>query len=98
MQGTTLDQAGYYLDQGVHIIGKRVLQYLGRIFSAGVLYLNDVQAGSAGPAHVDGDGFDQGTLGKVLDLLGHGGTKQKSLSLALQIKSNLIHTQIELTV
>lgn len=46
--------------------------------------LNDVQAGSTGPSHVDGDGLDQCTLGKVLDLLRHSGTVKQGLSLSLQ--------------
>lgn len=45
--------------------------------------LNDVQASSTGPSHVDGDGLDQCTLGKVLDLLRHSGTVKQGLSLSL---------------
>lgn len=50
------------------------------------MHLDDIQAGSAGPAHVDSDGFDQRTLGKVLDLLGHSGTEKQGLSLSLDFK------------
>lgn len=46
-------------------------------------HLNDIQAGSASPTHVDSDGFDQCTLGEILDLLGHGGAEEQSLSLSL---------------
>lgn len=46
-------------------------------------YLDDIQASSTGPAHVDGDGFDQCTLREVLNLLGHSGTEEQGLSLSL---------------
>lgn len=47
-------------------------------------YLDDVQAGCSSAAHVDGDRLYQGTLGKVLNLLWHGGTEEQSLPLALR--------------
>lgn len=46
-------------------------------------YLNDIQASSTGPSHIDGDGLDQRTLGKVLDLLRHSGAIKQGLSLSL---------------
>lgn len=46
-------------------------------------YLDDIQAGSTRSAYVNGDGFDQSTLGKILDLLGHGGTEKQGLPLSL---------------
>lgn len=52
-----------------------------------IVYLNNVQAGGSCSAHVDGDGFDQSTFSKVLDLLGHGGTEEQRLSLTLYHKS-----------
>lgn len=52
------------------------------------LYLNNIQAGSTRPAHVNGDGFDQGTLSKVLDLFRHSGTEEQGLSLALEERQN----------
>lgn len=47
-------------------------------------HLYDIQACSSCASHVDGDRLDQSTLSKILDLLGHGGTEEKGLSLALQ--------------
>lgn len=46
-------------------------------------YLNDIQASSTSPSHIDGDRFDQCTLGKVLDLLRHSSTVKQGLSLSL---------------
>lgn len=51
-------------------------------------YLDDIQAGGPGTTHIDGDGLHQGALGKILDLLGHGGTEQQGLPLALRKKSD----------
>lgn len=49
----------------------------------GGIYLNDIQASSTSPSHIDGDRLDQCTLGKVLDLLRHSSTVKQGLSLAL---------------
>lgn len=49
-------------------------------------YLDDIQAGGPGTPHVDRDRLYQGTFGKVLNLLGHGGTEEEGLSLALRKK------------
>lgn len=46
-------------------------------------HLHNIQAGSTRSSHINGDGLHQGTLGKVLDLLGHCGTEEESLPLAL---------------
>lgn len=47
-------------------------------------YLDDIQAGSTSSAHINSDGFDQRTLGKVLDLFGHSGAEEQGLSLSLE--------------
>ena len=47
-------------------------------------FLYDVETGRTCSTNVDRDRFYQCTLGKVLNLLGHGGRKEKSLTLALQ--------------
>lgn len=54
------------------------------------MHLNNIQAGSSCTSHVDSDGLHKGTLGKVLDLLGHGGTEEKGLSLALRQEKVMI--------
>lgn len=46
-------------------------------------HLHNIQAGSTCSPNVNGDGLHQGTLGKVLDLLGHCGTEEEGLPLAL---------------
>lgn len=52
-------------------------------------YLNDIQASSTSPSHIDGDRFDQCTLGKVLDLLRHCSTVEQGLSLSLSCSCKL---------
>lgn len=47
-------------------------------------YLDDIQAGSSGAAHVNRDRFDQRALGKVLDLLGHRSAEKQRLPLSLK--------------
>lgn len=51
-------------------------------------YLDDIKAGCSSTTHIDGDRLYQGTLGKVLNLLRHGGTEEQSLPLALRKARN----------
>lgn len=61
------------------------LAYTADTLPAGVCaYLDDIKAGCSSTAHIDGDRLHQGTLGKVLNLLRHGGTEEQSLPLALR--------------
>ena len=47
-------------------------------------FLGDIQTGRTWSANMYSDGLDQGTLGKVLDPLRHGGTEKQGLSLTLE--------------
>ena len=51
-------------------------------------HLNDVEIGGSGSAHVDGDGFDEGAAGKVLDFLRHGGAEEEGLPLAFEVRKD----------
>ena len=51
-------------------------------------HLNDVEIGGSGSAHVDGDGFDKGAAGKVLDFLRHSGAEEERLPLAFEVRKD----------
>mmetsp|Transcript_14242 Transcript_14242/g.21071 ORF Transcript_14242/g.21071 Transcript_14242/m.21071 type:complete len:260 (-) Transcript_14242:832-1611(-) len=69
---------------------RRLLQTLQQIHNFSLLLhifnlLNDVQVGSTGPSNVNQDRLDQNIFGKVLELFGHCGAEEQSLSLLFEV-------------